>query len=99
MGGGQGEEDVAALDIAALQTGSDRMPRRQPEPAVRKPAGSAHPLHVADLAEQRRAAADAASEVDGSAGSGACIHPSLDLRFDRASQNRRGTDDEPREGE
>ena len=31
------------------------------------------PLHVADPAALRRAAADAASKVDGCAGSGACI--------------------------
>ena len=38
----QVEEDVATLDIAAIETGSARMAHRQPEPAIRRPAGSAH---------------------------------------------------------
>ena len=74
------------------------MPHGQAEPAIRRPAASAHPLHVADPAEQQRAAADAASRVDASAEPGACISRLVTSGFNRAAQKRRGTNGEPREG-
>ena len=81
-----------------------RMPHGQAEPAIRRPASahplhaaSANPLHVADPAEQQRGRR--CRQQRRRQRRAWRLHlPSRDLRFDRAAQKRRGTDDEPREG-
>ena len=98
MGGGKSKRMVAALDIPAIETVSDRMAHRQPEPSDSQAGG-------VRLTATRSGACRAARRGRGCGQRGrrqrrarACIYPPFDLRFDRAARKRRGTDDVPREG-